>query len=172
MGVLRTSSIIYSDLQLLGYLLGLSVVGYIDLFEAVTEGRPIPQLYGSGVRYVREPEGSEVWQSARLTWGLKAGDCEDLAGGWRVPELWSLGETGARPFVKRISPRLRHILVQRADGSFEDPSLILGMHAHRPTGAREEREALAAVKPPIPTPHIVLPWELPPLPASSSRRVS
>jgi hypothetical protein len=168
MGVLRASTIIYSDLELLGHLLGLSVVGYIDLLEAAGAGTPYPPLYTSGVRYVREPPGAEVWQTPRFAFASKAADCEDLAAGWLAPQYWALGETAARPEVLRIKPRLRHIVVRRADGTLEDPSLILGMHQRRnPTGWRAEAaRALAAVKAPMPTPHVPLPWDLPPLPAA------
>lgn len=162
MGVLRASVIMYSDLQLLGYLLGHATVCYIDLLEAAQAGHPYGPLYRSGIRYEREPPGSEVWQTTRMLYATRAGDCEDVSC-VRAAELWSLGETLARPTVRRISPRLRHIQVQRADGTIEDPSLILGMHAHSdPTGA-EARAALAAVKPPILTPDEPLPWHMPPL---------
>ena len=43
-------------------------------------------LYQSGVRYAREPIGSEVWQTALETQQLGKGDCEDLVA-WRVAEL-------------------------------------------------------------------------------------
>jgi hypothetical protein len=162
MGLLRASVIIYTDLQLLGYLLGHAVVCYIDLLEGVQRGRPYPLLYDSGVRYVREPPRSEVWQAPFHAMGTKAADCEDLSC-WRSAELWAAGETAARPMVRRISPRLRHILVRRADGSVEDPSLILGMHKRRdPHGWEAEADAArAAVLAPIPTPHVSLPWEMP-----------
>ncbi len=164
MGVLRSSVIIYTDLQLLGHLLGLSVVSYIDLLEAAQLGTPYPPLYQAGVKYTREPPGAEVWQTWRFVYATKAADCEDLSCA-RVSELWGLGETAARPDVRRISPRLRHIVVRRADGTYEDPSLILGMHERRnPTGWRDEAaKALAAVKPPIATPEVPLPWDLPAL---------
>lgn len=160
MGVLRASVIIYSDLSLVGYLLGHAVVCYLDLAEAMREGMPFPALYESTVQYVREPRGSEVWQTPRHAYSTKAADCEDLAC-WRSAELWAAGETAARPIVKRISARLRHIQVRRADGTIEDPSLILGMHDHRDPKRIERQAARAAVLPPMPTPDVLLPWELP-----------
>lgn len=161
MGVLRASVIIYSDLELLGYLLGHSVVAYIDLTEGIRVGQPYPLLYESGVVYEREPRGSEVWQAPYHAMGTRVADCEDLAC-WRAAELWALGETQARPTVKRISPRLRHILVRRWDGTIEDPSLILGMHRERdPKGWRREADAARArVLPPHPTAD-ALPWGMP-----------
>lgn len=141
---LRAAVIIYTDAQLVAELCGLSLVGYVDLLQAARAGRAYPELYRSGVRYQREPAGSEVWQSPKSSYASRRADCEDLAAGWRVPELWLLGETRARPFVRRVSAGLRHILVERADGSLEDPSLCLGMHS-----AAEARAALAAVRPPV-----------------------
>lgn len=151
MGLLRASTIIYSDLELTGHLYSLAFVGYLDFLDAAAHGTPYPHLYDSGIEYTREPPGSEVWQTPRFTYASKQGDCEDLAAGYRTPELWSLGETAARPVVIRISPRLRHIVVRRADGTIEDPSLILGMHRqrHPTTWSAEARRARAAVLPPM-----------------------
>lgn len=157
MGVLRASVIMYSDLQLLGYLLGHTVVCYIDLLE---RARPYPPLYTTTIRYEREPPGSEVWQTTRMLYATGAGDCEDLSC-VRSAQLWAAGETRARPSVRRISPRLRHIQVLRADGSIEDPSLILGMHAHSDPLGREALAARRAVLPVIATPDDPLPWRIP-----------
>lgn len=84
----------------------------------------IPPLYRSGVRYQRE-KGTEDWLSARDALALGVADCEDLAC-WRVAELQAAGEK-ARIAVKRVSPRLTHILVIRPGGRLEDPSARLGM---------------------------------------------
>jgi hypothetical protein len=97
------------------------------LQEARENGQPFPELYASGVRYEREPQKRERWQLPRETMSARVGDCEDLAAGWRVPELWEQGERAAAVFIKRINPRLRHIMVRRADGTLEDPSARLGM---------------------------------------------
>lgn len=151
MAVLRAASIIYSDEQLEAHLFGLSCVGWVDYLCAARDGHPFPPLYSSRVRYEREPPGSEVWQSARAVFASLRADCEDLAAGTRVPELWYAGETAARPIVKRINATLRHILVERADGTIEDPSLILGMHADEP---EERAAALRAVLPVMLTPNV------------------
>jgi hypothetical protein len=163
-GVLRSSTIIYSDLQLLGHLLGLAVVSYIDLLEAARAGTPYPPLYSTGVKYTREPGGAEIWQTWRFVYSTKKADCEDLACA-RTAELWADGETAARPEVRRITERLRHIVVRRADGTMEDPSLILGMHERRnPLGWQlEAKQALAKVQPAMQTPGEALPWHLPPM---------
>jgi hypothetical protein len=159
---LRAAVIIYSDTELAAHLLGLSLVGYVDLYTAARDGLPYPALYTqSGVRYVREPPGSEVWQIPRGSFASREADCEDICAGWRVPFLWLYGETKARPYVKRISARLRHILIERADGSLEDGSLILGMHDK--TDRSEAPAALRRVRPLMRTPSVALPFELPSL---------
>lgn len=145
MGVLRASVIIYSDTELVAELIGHSLTAYVDMYRAAREGHPYPPLYEAGVKYQREPPGSEVWMIARGIIAAGEGDCEDLSAGYRVPQLWMLGEVKARPYVRRISPSLRHILVERADGSIEDPSLILGMHDK--SDPAEKVAARRAVKP-------------------------
>lgn len=127
MATLHARLDLYSDRQLLGLLNGLAFAGLEDLREAREQGRPLPLLYESGVRYARERAGKEDWQVPTTTYRKRQGDCEDLAAGWRVPELWMLGEAGARVFLKRVNEQLRHIQVLRADGTIEDPSKILGM---------------------------------------------
>lgn len=118
---------LYTDAELLGYLYGLAFAGGANLIGAKAAGRPYPSLYRSGVRYRREQKGKEDWQLPSDTLKSGYGDCEDLAAGWRVPELWLAGEPNARIYLKIVSPMLRHIQVRRADGSIEDPSKLLGM---------------------------------------------
>lgn len=130
MSALRARIALFSDAELLGYLYGLAFAGLEDLRAAKRAGRPYPPLFKAGVRWKREETGKEHWQLPRETYALHEGDCEDLAAGWRVPELWLLGEDGARIFLKVVNPLLRHILVRRADGTIEDPSKILGMGGH------------------------------------------
>lgn len=93
-------------------------------------GGPLPPLYGSGVRYAREPSGAERWSSAPLVLWRGAGDCEDLAC-WRAAELRMHGDVAARVVStsQQLSPsrRLFHVLVRRGDGRLEDPSRRLGM---------------------------------------------
>lgn len=126
MATLRARLDLYSDRQLLGLLNGLAFAALEDLREAQEIGRPLPLLYNAGVRYQRERPGKEDWQLPTTTLRLGVGDCEDLAA-WRTAELWNQGEAGARVFLKRVNPRLRHIQVLRADGTIEDPSKLLGM---------------------------------------------
>lgn len=87
----------------------------------------VPPLYDSGVRYQREPLGQEHWLSPSGVLGRGLGDCEDLAA-WRAGELVVTGEDpNARAVVVQTGPRTWHAVVEREDGSFEDPSAALGM---------------------------------------------
>lgn len=88
-----------------------------------------PQLYQSGVRYRREPPGSERWLSVPAILRTGFGDCEDLAC-WRAAELRIRG-IRAKAFptlVPSVSGReLWHIKVGVLGGEVEDPSKKLGM---------------------------------------------
>jgi hypothetical protein len=89
--------------------------------------RAAPMLYESGVVYRREPSGREWWETSRDVIGIAAhrtGDCEDLAA-YRVAELRYVFNEPARVRVVRNSRGNFHAVVQRADGSMEDPSRIL-----------------------------------------------
>lgn len=82
------------------------------------------------IHYEREEEGHEDWQDIPTTLALGEGDCEDLAC-WRAAELTVKEGIAARP-IFHVKQRanggmLYHILVQRPDGSLEDPSKKLGM---------------------------------------------
>ncbi len=107
-----------------------------------------PLLYESGVFYEREPPGQELWLP--IPWVLmrrdigRGADCEDLAC-WRAAELRVRGEPphwkpeNATVFhTNRMTPkgRLYHILVRRASGHAEDPSVILGMGKDSPEFAK------------------------------------
>ena len=87
-------------------------------------------LYSSGVRYKREGkrrDGSsyERWLTAPEVLRHRHGDCEDLAG-VRAAELILAGDLRAMA-IPRPSSLGWHIVVQRGDGSIEDPSRKLGM---------------------------------------------
>lgn len=88
----------------------------------------LPPLYKSGIRYVREPPGREVWKDAIRLQQELIGDCEDLACR-RVAELRNNGKK-ARPYIRYRMDQGRyiyHVMVQRKGGALEDPSRILGM---------------------------------------------
>lgn len=111
--------------------------GWIDRSRAELRAHPHwPRLYASGTRYQREPKGREKWQTLAETLGALAGDCEDLTIA-RVAELRETGEDpGARPKVIRTRSSLLHALVQRGDGTYEDPSRKLGMGRERARHAK------------------------------------
>jgi hypothetical protein len=93
--------------------------------HAADNGAVFPPLEGSGIRYRREPHGREWWESAQDVLGvtaLRSGDCEDLAA-YHAAWLRTSGED--EDAHVRIVPTRRgtfHAIVQRGDGSFEDPS--------------------------------------------------
>lgn len=92
-----------------------------------------PKLFQSGVRFIREKEGEELWPTIGEIIKNGGGDCEDLAC-WRVAELRASG-VPARPAWRHRLVRmpsgqqatLYHILVFIPGKGFEDPSRILGM---------------------------------------------
>jgi len=92
-----------------------------------------PSLYKSGVRFIREREGEELWPTIGEVIKAGGGDCEDLAA-WRVAELRNSG-IPARPAWRHRLVRmpsgqeatLYHILVFIPGRGYEDPSRLLGM---------------------------------------------
>lgn len=93
-----------------------------------------PSIYEGGVRYVREPIGSEVWRTLPIVLSSGWGDCEDL-GCARAAELQVSGVRAvavprfvSRGFVGGRSTELIHIVVRLPGGREEDPSARLGMH--------------------------------------------
>lgn len=88
-----------------------------------------PPLYQSGVVYQRDQPGKEKWKTIPGVLRRGSGDCKDFAS-WRVAELLRRGDRARVVLRKRQRPDgswLYHIVVQRGDGSLEDPSRILGM---------------------------------------------
>lgn len=89
----------------------------------------IPPLYESGVVYEREtrsaaPVGVERFQTARDALYLGHSDCDGLAP-WRAAELIHHGSPARARVVE--TNRGYHVVVDREDGTREDPSAILGM---------------------------------------------
>lgn len=100
---------------------GLTATNYCLLVKS----KRAPSLYGSGVRYRREPRGREHWQTVPEVLRAGYGDCEDLAA-YRAAELRVAG-IPARADVIRTGPKTFHAVVMYPDGSIEDPSRKLGM---------------------------------------------
>ncbi len=96
-----------------------------------------------GVRWQAEPPGAERFDHARKVMARGWGDCDDLA----PMHAASLRVTGEDPQAKAIvfksGPHRWHAVVQRGDGSIEDPSQTAGMRV-RP-GSRAEGIPAAVV---------------------------
>lgn len=84
-----------------------------------------PPLYQAGVRYQREPRGSEKWQTAVGCFRSKRADCEDLAA--YLAASYRLVGVDAVARVRQIRPGLKHVVVELPNGTIEDPSKRLGM---------------------------------------------
>ena len=102
-----------------------AVVGLALIDAAQMRGKAYPPLYSAGVRYRREGTGKEHWQTASEMLASRRADCEDLVA-YRLAELWSAGEKGARPVVTKRG-NTWHVTLRRASGQHEDPSRKLGM---------------------------------------------
>lgn len=95
-----------------------------------------PMLYESGVRYEEEPLGQpyEDFSAVPIVLARGWGDCDDLVS-WRIAELRNQGENAKVRLKWQYDPgkraRMYHVLVRRANGQVEDPSLRLGMGTHR-----------------------------------------
>jgi hypothetical protein len=94
----------------------------------------VPPLYESGVRFIREQEGTETWEDIGQILQRGGGDCDRLCA-WRVAELLERG-VSARPAWRHRKVKssetgqvytLYHILVFIPGRGFEDPSAKLGM---------------------------------------------
>lgn len=107
-----------------------------DTFQAALEGlvrvnqllmvkTPIPPLYNGKVRYQREAE--ETWRTAQEVARSGFGDCEDLAA-YRVAELRNKNIDPKASVGVRKSSCGFHAVVNRGDGTTEDPSAKLGMN--------------------------------------------
>lgn len=85
----------------------------------------LPSVYDAGVKYRRER--GEHWRHVQDVLGAGWGDCEDLATA-RAGELRARGgDPRAKVVIRRTGPKMTHAIVQRGDGTTEDPSRRLGM---------------------------------------------
>lgn len=79
------------------------------------------------IRWKPEPPGEECFDHAGIVMQRRVGDCDDLAT-WHAASLRHTGEDpGARAIVKRSGPKMWHAVVQRSNGTVDDPSLAAGM---------------------------------------------
>lgn len=95
-----------------------------------------PHIYRAGIRYIRE-QGSEEWCTIPEILNEGGADCEDLCA-WLAAFYRVEGIDRGAKCVKRFHDLggflLYHILVQRSDGTLEDPSRKLGMNVDEPDG--------------------------------------
>jgi len=92
----------------------------------------VPPLYKSGVKYEKQNPRACAFRMPPDVLKRKAGDCKQLVL-WRMAELANAGEK-ATPRVIWLNNKTglqAHILLRRADGNLEDPSVILGMKGRR-----------------------------------------
>ena len=80
-----------------------------------------------GVRWKPEPPGQEHFDHAGTVLGRRWGDCDDLAP-WHAATLRHKGiDPKATAIAQRSGPNRWHAVVQRSDGSIDDPSKRAGM---------------------------------------------
>jgi hypothetical protein len=101
----------------------------------------------SGVRWRPENFGDEHFDHAAEVLGRGWGDCDDLAP-WHAGSLRATGEDpGARAVVVPSGPNTYHAIVERSDGSLDDPSIAAGMKAQRQGAINGESISVTACDP-------------------------
>lgn len=87
------------------------------------------EIKAGRVHWRPEPPGDEHFDLPGTILARGHGDCDDLAP-WHAGSLRAKGiDPGARAIVKKSGPKRWHAIVQRSDGSIEDPSAHAGMGA-------------------------------------------
>jgi hypothetical protein len=82
------------------------------------------------VKWKPEPPGQEHFDHAGKVIARKWGDCDDLAP-WHAASLRTSGkDPEARAIAKRSGPHRWHAVVERGNGSIDDPSKAAGMGSH------------------------------------------
>lgn len=111
-------------------ILDAALEGVTRLNETLLDDGRVPtfdQALPSGIRWKPEPPGQEHFDHAGIVLGRGWGDCDDLAP-WHAASLRATGEDpGARAVVRKSGPKRWHAIVQRSDGTVDDPSLDAGM---------------------------------------------
>lgn len=85
------------------------------------------QLIESGARWKPEPPGEEHFDHGALLASRGHGDCDDWAPLHAASLRVSGADPGARAVVRKSGEKRWHAIVQRSDGSIDDPSLAAGM---------------------------------------------
>lgn len=84
-----------------------------------------------GIKWRPEPPGDEHFDMASTVLRRGHGDCDDLAP-WHAASLRHTGEDpDARAIVLKSGPKKWHAVVERGDGSIDDPSADAGMYEYR-----------------------------------------
>lgn len=87
------------------------------------------EIKAKRVHWKPEPPGDEHFDLPSTVLARGHGDCDDLAP-WHAGSLRAGGvDPGARAIVRKSGPKRWHAIVQRSDGSIEDPSAHAGMHS-------------------------------------------
>jgi hypothetical protein len=96
--------------------------------QLLAEGHPtFDRAVIRGVKWRPEPPGAEHFDHLATVNRRGWGDCDDLAP-YHAASLRHTGEDeGATAVVKRSGPKSWHAVVQRSDGSIDDPSARAGM---------------------------------------------
>jgi hypothetical protein len=110
--------------------------------EAVADIRKgkLPPLYRSGVKYNKQNPQACAFRMPSDVKKRRNGDCKQLVL-WRLAELAASGEK-ATPRVMWLNDRKglqAHILIRRADGDLEDPSVNLGMKGLNANSVKQKR---------------------------------
>lgn len=110
-------------------------------------------IRASKVEWRPEPPGDEHFDLPSTMLRRGWGDCDDLAP-WHAASLRASGtDPGARAVVRKSGPQRWHAVVQRSDGSIEDPSKAAGMgtngHQVSGPGGNIEIGALAPIQAPM-----------------------
>lgn len=115
----------------------LTMLAVDDARSEIRSGR-VPKLYQSGIRYVSQSPKACCFKTPLQVIKAKGGDCKQLVI-WRIAELLEAGEP-VTPRVlwveedangKPVKGFRAHEQLRRADGTIEDPSVILGMKPPR-----------------------------------------
>lgn len=106
--------------------------------HADERGIQAPYLYDTNIRYRKERPGQEWWETSDDIIGLvnkRSGDCEDLSAYHAAWLRYFNGEM-ARVVIIRNPSGSFHAVVEREDGSIDDPSRVLVEKEAREKGSR------------------------------------
>lgn len=101
--------------------------------QLLKEGAPTFRESVNRVRWAPEPPGQECFDHLGIALARGKADCDDLAP-WHAASLRATGEDrGAKAIVKKSGPKRWHAVVQRSNGTIDDPSREAGMGQRRGT---------------------------------------